>query len=153
LSSGVISISRSGFSVSRKALALIRSSFFQALQPLFDLAQIADHEIEIDVLNVAQWIDRADMRNRVVLKRAQYVNERIHLAQVADVGSLFQRVLADGTYVHVFDRGVRELLRVIERGQLVEALIWNLGDSHVGFTRVRKRVLGEIRLGQNSEQR
>jgi len=36
------------------------------------------------------------VRNGVVLKRAENVNERVDLAQMADVGSLFQGVLADG---------------------------------------------------------
>ena len=66
------------------------------------------------------------MRNGVVFKRAENVNERVHLAQMADVGGLFQRVLADGADVDVFDRGVRQLLRVVERGQLVEALVGTL---------------------------
>ena len=110
--------------------------FFQALQSFFDLAKIADHEIELDVLDVAQRIDRADVRNLIAFKRPQHVDERIYLAQMANVGGLFQRFLADGAYVDVFDRGVSQLFRVVERGQFVEPLVGDLGDSDVRLARV-----------------
>ena len=90
--------------------------FFEAFEAFFDLAQIADHQIELDVLDIAQGIDGADVRNGVVLKRAENVNERVDLAQMADVGSLFQGVLADGAHVDVFDRSVGKFFGVIERG-------------------------------------
>src|ERR1019366_2963726 len=113
----------------------------------------ADHEIELDVLDVAQGIDRADVRNRIVFKRAENVNERVHLAQMADVGRLFQRVLADGADVYILDRGVGQLLRLIERGQLVEPLVGHLGDADVRLAWVCKRVLGKIHLRQYAKQR
>ena len=91
------------------------------------------------------------MRNRIVFKRPENVNERVHLAQMADVGGFFQRVLADGAYVHVLDRGVRQLLRVIECGQFVEALVGDSGDADVRLARVRKRMLGKIHLRQNAK--
>ena len=61
--------------------------FFQALQPLFDLAEIADHQVELDILDVAQGIDLRHQRNRGVFEHAHHVGERIDLAKVADVGS------------------------------------------------------------------
>ena len=150
LSSGVISISRSGFSVSRCALALMsklvfffefgRSHllqiFFQALETLFDLAEVADHQVEFDVLDVAQRIDRADVRDGVVFKGAQHVGEGVDLAQVADVGGLLQRFLADGADVDVLDGGVGELLGVVEGGQAVQAVVGNLGDADVRLARI-----------------
>ena len=81
------------------------------------------------------------------------MNERIDAAQVGDVGGLFQRFLADGAHVNVFDRRMRQLLRVIERGQLVEALVGNFGHSYMSFARIRKSWSGKIRLGQYAEQR
>jgi len=89
--------------------------FFQALQPLFDLAEVAHHQVELDVPDVAQRIDRTHVRDRIVLECPQHVDERIHLAQMTDVGGFFQRVLADRAHVHIFDRGVRQFLGVIER--------------------------------------
>ena len=62
---------------------------FQALQPLFDLTQITDHKVEFDVPDVAQGIDGSDMRDRRIFEGAHDVGERVHIAQVADVGSFF----------------------------------------------------------------
>ena len=77
--------------------------FFQTFEPFLDLAEIADHEIELDILDVAQRIDGADVRNLIAFKGAENVNEGVHLAQMADVGGFFQRVLADGAYVYILD--------------------------------------------------
>jgi len=52
--------------------------FFQALQPLFDLAQIADHEVKLDILNIAQRIDGSDVRDCGIVKGPQDVGERVH---------------------------------------------------------------------------
>ena len=82
-------------------------------------------------------IDGADVRNGIVFKRPENVDERVHLAQMADVGGLFQRVLADGADVHILDRGVRQLLRMVERGQFVEALVGDLRDPDVRLARIR----------------
>ena len=79
------------------------------------------------------------MGDRVVLKGAQDVYQSIHLAQVADVGGLLERVLADGAHVHVFNGGVRELLRVVQGGESVEAIVGNFGDADVSFARVGQR--------------
>ena len=91
------------------------------------------------------------MRNGVVFKGAENVNERVHLAQMADVGGLFQSVLADRADVDIFDRGVRQLLRIVERGQLVEALVGHLGYADVRLARVRNRLLGKIDFCQNAK--
>jgi len=70
------------------------------------LAEVADHEIEFDILDVAEGVDGMDQRNIVALKGAKDVDERVDLAEMADVGGFFQGVLADGSYVDVFDGGV-----------------------------------------------
>src|SRR5882762_2322273 len=84
------------------------------------------------------------------LKETAYIG---HLAQMADVGGLFQGVLADGAYVHVLDGGMRQLLRVVERGQLVQTLVGDFGDSDVRLARVRICLLGKMDLGQDAKQR
>ena len=81
------------------------------------------------------------------------MGQRIHIAQVADVGAFFERFLADGADVDVFDGGVGELLRVVQRGQPVEAVVGNFGDADVGLARVGIGLVGKIRLGENAEQR
>ena len=111
--------------------------FFQALETFFDLAEIADHEIELDVLDVAQGIDLRHERNRGIFENADHVGERVDLTQMADVGGLFQRVLADSADVDVFDGGVGQFLGVVERGQTVEAVVGNFGDADVRFARIR----------------
>jgi hypothetical protein len=57
------------------------------------------------------------MRDGVVFKSAKDVDESVDLAQVPDVGGLFQRVLPDGADIDVFDRGMGQLLRLVERAR------------------------------------
>ena len=78
--------------------------FFEALKPLFHLRQIADHQVEFDVLDVAQGIDGADMRNRIVLEGAQHMDQRVDIAQAGKERGLLQRLLPDGGDVDKFDR-------------------------------------------------
>ena len=92
-----------------------------------------------------------DQRNIVALKGAKDVDERVDLAEMADVSGFFQGVLADGAYVYVFDGGVGELLRVVERGEFVEAVVGDFGDSDVGFARVGVGAFGEADFGEDSE--
>ncbi len=127
LSSGVISISRSGRSVSRCTLARFSRSilalglgrlhllqvFLDALQPLLHLAEIVDDEVEINVLNVAQRIDCADVRDGVVLEGANDVGQRINIAQVGGEGSLVQRFLAKRRDIGILDAGMHQFLRVV----------------------------------------
>ena len=96
---------------------------FQPLQPLFHLRQVADHQIEFDVLDVAQRIDGADMRDRVVFKSAQHVNQRVHIAQAGQEGRLLERLLPDGRNIHILHRRVGCLLRRVKLRELVEPLV------------------------------
>ena len=66
------------------------------------------------------------------------------------VGGIVQRFLADGSNVNVFDRRVRELFGVVERGQLVEPVVGNFGDANVRFARIGVRLRRQMRLGQNT---
>ena len=127
--------------------------FFQALQPFFDLPQVTDHQVEIDVLDVAKWIDRPDVRNGRIIEGADHVGQGVHIAQVPDVGAFFQSFLANGAHVHIFDRCVSQLFRVVKRRQAVEALVRNFGHPDVGLARVRVGLVGKMRLGENAEQR
>ena len=61
------------------------------------------------------------------------MDQRVDLAEMADVGSLFEGVLSDGTDVDVFDGGMGELLGMVEVGEFVEALVGDFGDSDVGL--------------------
>ena len=70
-------------------------------------------------------------------KHAHHVGQRVDLAQVADVGGFLERVLPDRADVDVFHGGVRQLLRVVERGQAIEAVVRNLGDADVRLARIR----------------
>ena len=54
--------------------------------------------------------------DRGIFKNPHYMGECIYLAQMADVGSFLQRVLANGANIDVFDRRVSQLFGVVERG-------------------------------------
>src|SRR5690348_18201253 len=92
------------------------------------------------------------MRDGRVFEDTHYVRERVYLAQVADVGGLFQRVLADRADINVVDRSVRQLFRVVERGETVETIVRNLGHADMCFARIGG-LAGQMRLGQDLEQR
>ncbi len=110
--------------------------FFHALNAFFNLAEIADHQIEFDVLNIAQRINRSGVRNGVVLESPHYVRDCVHIAKMGDVAGFFQRVLADGAEINVFNRGVRQFLGIALRGQAIETIVGNFGDADVGFARI-----------------
>ncbi len=65
------------FAIAARALFLfeIRGShllqiLLQPLQALLDLRQVRNHQIEFDILDIAQRIDRSHVRNRVVFESA-----------------------------------------------------------------------------------
>ena len=127
--------------------------FFQTLQPLFDLPQIADQQIEFHVLDVAQRINLAHMRNRRIVKHAHHMRQCVDVAQMRGVGAVFQRFLPDRAHVDVFHRRMRQLLRVVERGQPVEPVVRNFGDADVRLARVGACLIRKMRLGKNPKQR
>ena len=126
--------------------------FFQALESLLHLAKIVDDQVEVDVLDVAQRIDRADVRDRRVVENAHHVGQRIDVAQVGGEGGFFQRLLAEGGNVGVFHAGVHQLLRVVERGQAVKSVIRNLGDTEMRLARIA-RTMRDVLPGQHDEER
>ena len=125
--------------------------FFETLETFFDLAKVADHQVEFDILDVSQRIYFRDERDRRVFKHAHDMGQRVHLSQVADVGGFLERVLTDCAHVDIFDRRVGQLLRVVECSQTVKPVVRNFSDPDVRFARVAG-LGGEMRLGQNAEQ-
>src|SRR5579859_2802118 len=93
------------------------------------------------------------MCNRWILENPYNMGQRIDLPQMSDVGRLFERVLTNGSNVYIFDGGVRELLRVVERSQAVETVVGHFGDADVSLTRIGVRLRGQVRFGQNAKQR
>ena len=81
------------------------------------------------------------------------MGQRVHIAQVPDVGAFLEGFLPDGAHIHIFDGGVGQLLRVVECRQAVEPFVRHLGHSNVGLTRVGIGLVGKMRLGENAEQR
>ena len=124
-----------------------------ALESAFDLDKVADDEIGFDVACVAKGIDRTDVRNGVIFESAKYVRKSVNVAEVGEEGGLFQRFLADGGNVGVLDLGVYEFARVEKLGETVEAIVGNGGDADVGFARIGEGAIGNVRLGENLEQR
>src|SRR5215472_1063400 len=127
--------------------------FFQPFKPLLNLAQIADDQVEINSLSVAQGIDLADVRDRWIVEGAQHMSQGVHSAQVGKKSGFLERLLTDRSNVNVLDRGVRQLLGVVLYGQAVQAVVGNLGDPQMGFARVGEGAAGNIRLGEDLEQR
>ena len=98
---------------------LLLEIFFQPLQPLFDLREIGNHQVELDVLDVAQRIDLADVGNGIVFKGTQHMDQRIDAAQVGEQAGFLERLLADGGDVGVLDCGEDGPLGVIEIRELL----------------------------------
>ena len=72
---------------------------------------------------------------------------------MSGVRAVFQRLLADRAHVDVFDRSVRELLRVVKCGQAIKPVVRNLGHADVRLARVGASLIRKMRLGQNPKQR
>ena len=68
-------------------------------------------------------------RDEVSGHLAHNVRQGVHLPEVTDVGRLLQRVLSYGADIHVIDRGVRQLFRVVQCGQAVQAVVGCLLSS------------------------
>ena len=81
------------------------------------------------------------------------MHQSVDLAQVPDVDSFFQRVLADGSDVDVFDRRVGEFLWLVQSSQAVKPIIRNLGDANVRLAWIGEGVRGEGRPGEHAKQR
>jgi len=90
-------------------------SFFQPLQPLFDLSQIAHQQIELDILNVFSGSISPACGTDGSSTPAPREPVRPRCAD-ARVSAVFQRFLADRANVYIFDRGVRKLSSVVKRG-------------------------------------
>ncbi len=71
---------------------------------------------------------------------------------MSDVAGFLQSFLADRADVHVLDGSVSQFLGIVKRGQPVEAVVGDFGDSSVGFARISV-CRREMRFGENSEQR
>ena len=74
-----------------------------ALEAFFHLGEIADHQVEFDVLHVAQRIDGSDVWNGIVFEGAQNMNQRIDVTQAGEERGFLQRLLPDRSNVDVLD--------------------------------------------------
>src|SRR3954470_24288962 len=70
-----------------------------------------------------------------------------------DIGTLFQSFLPNGADVHIFDRGVSQLLRAVERRQLIEPLIRHLCHPDVGFAWIGICLSRKMGFSENAKQR
>ena len=131
--------------------AALLQVLFHALEAFFDLGEIADHQVEFDVLDVAQRIDGADVRNGVVFKGAEDVDQRVDVAQAGEEGGLLEGFLADGGDVDVFDGGVGGLLGRVEGRELVEAFVGNLARRRCGLRADWSSLVFELCLGEDLE--
>ena len=70
------------------------------------------------------------MRNGIVGEQAQHVREGVHHAQAGHIAGIAEALLGHRRRIHVFHGGVRDLLRLEEFGQFLQARIRHLGDTH-----------------------
>ena len=126
--------------------------FFDALDAARDLIEIGKHQFEIEHFGVAQRIDRARrMSHGWIVEDAQHVGQRIHFAQRREHGGILRAVLHHPADVDVFDRGVGDLFRIVELGQLFEARFRH--SRHADVRGRARRLLVQLRACQNFEQR
>ena len=126
--------------------------FFDALDAACDLIEIGEHEFEVEHLGIPQRIDRPRrVGYRRIVKDAQHVGQRIHFAQWRQHGGIFRAVLDHAADVDVFDRGIGDLFRIVQLGELFEPRLRHSRDSDVrGRTR---RLLVQLCARQNFEER
>ena len=92
------------------------------------------------------------MRNRVIFEGAHHMSQCVHVAQVRGEGGFVQRLLAQRCNVGKLDAGMHQLLRVIEYGQPVEAVVGYLGHPEMCLARI-SAALRYLLLSQHHEQR
>ena len=126
---------------------------FNTLQAFFHLAEIVDDQVEINVLDVAQRINRPNVGDGVVLEGTNDVSKRVNVTQVGRECGFVQRLLAERRHIGVFDAGVDQFLRVVQRGQPVEAVVGDFGDAEMGLARIAVRALRHRLLGQHDKER
>ena len=105
------------------------------LEPSLDVIAVGDEQLEAERLEIA-------VRIRVRPEAAQDDEQRVDLAQVSEL-----RVAAAGDVLHP-DRRRRDLARVHDLGQRLEAVVGDRRDPHV-----RLAVLAARGLRQRGEQR
>ncbi len=126
--------------------------FLDTLEPLFHLSEIVNDEVEINVLDIAQWIDGTNMSDGVVFKGAHHVGQSVHIAQVRGEGGFVQRLLAQRRHVGKLDTGVHQFLGVVERGQAIQAIVGDLGYPQMRLAWIAA-TLRYLLLSQHHEQR
>jgi hypothetical protein len=131
--------------------AALLEVFFETFEALLDLAEVADDEVEVDVLDVAEGVDGAYVGDGIVLEGAQDVNERVDVAQAGEEGGFFEGLFADGGDVGVFDGGVGCLFRVVKGREFVESGVRYSCDADVLLAGIGVSLLFEFGLGEDLE--
>ena len=67
---------------------LLLEVLFHAFEALLHLTEVTDHQIKIHILDVAQRIDVADVRNRRIIERPHHMRQGIDISQMTNVGRL-----------------------------------------------------------------
>ena len=117
----------------------VAAARLEPLEPPIDQRQVGEHELEVELLEVAPGVDRSlRVRQRVVLERANDVEQRVGVAQAGEMlgGQLLgpDATLRRGRrrgQVDVRDVGVDDLLRLEDLGQAVQPLVGHLDDADV----------------------
>ncbi len=91
------------------------------------------------------------MRHSRIVKDAQHVGQGIHFPQRRKHCGIFRPVFHHAADVNIFDRGIRNFLRVIQRSQLFEPRLRHSRNANVRGR--ARRLLVQLRARQNFEKR
>ena len=63
--------------------------------------------------DVAEWVDAVDAGDGFVFEGAEYMDERVVVAEMGEEGGFFQCFLAHGGHVGIFNGGIDDLFWVV----------------------------------------
>jgi hypothetical protein len=110
----------------------MRSSFSIPLHARFDDREIVEHQLVVEPPQIARGIDAALGRHRVAREIAHDCEQRIAVAHAREqIDALAGLAVSRRDRVDELDLRVGRLLRLEQRGQLVDALIGHLHDAQL----------------------
>src|SRR5262249_32621432 len=118
----------------------------QSLASLMQGSQVGEHELGIDDLDIANWINRrADMMKIRIFKTAYHLHDRFHftnmMKELIPESFACARAFDESGDVHKLDRRRCDLLRAGNLGDVLEARIGHGDNAHIGIDRAEGIIL------------
>ena len=115
---------------------LLFQILFDAFDALGRLLEIVEDQLDVDALDIAHRIERADLvRHGRVFEQAHHVRQRVRLAQRHERRGILLAVLLQAADIDVLDGRVGDFLRLEYLGQLRHARVRHARDAHVRLIR------------------